>query len=115
LADGDGQLRTALSEGQETVTQEVDNFDPTTAGSLEELVACLRRVHIHAGKPSYRSLEDKTKHVSGILPGTQLKQVPLTRAVLNDVLLGRKFPGKAFLLTFVSTCGPKTAVTEFCS
>ena len=29
----------------------------------------------------------------------------LTRATLNDVLLGRKFPGKAFLLTFVSTCG----------
>ena len=83
----------------------MDDLDPATAGSLDQLAACLRRVHIHAGKPSYRSLEQKTKHASEFLPGTQLKQVSLTRATLNDVLLGRKFPGKAFLLTFVSTCG----------
>jgi CspA family cold shock protein len=34
-----------------------------------------------------------------------LKRVRLTRSTVSDVLLGRKFPGKAFLLTFVDACG----------
>jgi CRP-like cAMP-binding protein len=81
------------------------DLDPAMADSLDELAACLRLVHIRADKPSYRSLEQKTKHASEFLPGTQLKQVCLTRTTLNDMLLGRKLPGKAFLLTFISTCG----------
>jgi CRP-like cAMP-binding protein len=82
-------------------------IDPTTADSLDELAVCLRRLHLHAGKPTYRSLEQSTKHESRSLPGTPLKQVPLTRTTLSDVLHGRKFPSKAFLLTFVSECGVK--------
>jgi hypothetical protein len=83
----------------------MDELDPATAGSLDELAACLRRVHIHAGEPSYRSLEQKTTHANKFLPGTQLKQARLTRTTLNDMLHGRKFPRKAFLLTFVGACG----------
>jgi hypothetical protein len=46
-----------------------------------------------------------TKHASEFLPGTQLKQVSLTRGTLTEMLQGRKLPGKAFLLTFVGACG----------
>jgi len=38
-------------------------------------------------------------------PFARLEQVTLGRTILSDVLLGRKFPSKAFLLTFVAKCG----------
>ena len=38
-------------------------------------------------------------------PALGFKRVRLTRSTLSDVLLGRKFPSKAFLLTFVDACG----------
>ena len=34
-----------------------------------------------------------------------LPRIPLKRATITDVLAGRKFPRKAFLLTFVEACG----------
>jgi hypothetical protein len=83
----------------------MDDSDPATAGSLDDLAACLRRVHLLADKPTFRALEQQTTHASGLLPGTRLRQARLTRTVVSDVLLGRKFPGKAFLLTFVDACG----------
>ena len=83
----------------------MDDLDPTTVGDLEDLADCLRRLHIRADKPTYRSLEQQTIHANGLLPGTRLKQARLTRSILSDVLLGRKFPSKAFLLTFVDACG----------
>ena len=83
----------------------MDEFDPATAASLDELAACLGHIHLRADKPTYRALEQQTIHANGFLPGTRLKRVRLTRSVLSDVLLGRKFPGKAFLLTFVDACG----------
>ncbi len=83
----------------------MDDLDPATAASLDDLAACLRHVHLRADQPTYRTLEQHTIHASGVLPGTQLKRVRLTRSVLSDVLLGRKFPRKAFLLTFVDACG----------
>ena len=83
----------------------MDHSDPATAGSLDELAACLRYVHLRADKPTYRALEQQTKHASEFLPGTRLRRVRLTRSILSDVLLGRKFPGKAFMLTFVDACG----------
>ena len=43
--------------------------------------------------------------MGGFLPGTRLKRIRLTRSTLSDVLVGRKFPRKAFLLTFVDACG----------
>jgi hypothetical protein len=83
----------------------MDDPDPATAANLNDLAACLRHVHLKADRPTYRSLEQQTIHASKFLPGTRLKQVRLTRSTLSDVLLGRKFPGKAFLLTFVEACG----------
>jgi hypothetical protein len=75
--------------------------DPAQAASLEELAKCLRQLHIRAGKPALRELQDRTKHVNGLLPGTPLKRVMLGRTTSNDVLRGVKFPKKAFLLTMV--------------
>ena len=83
----------------------MDDLDLTAAASLDELAELLRRVHLRADKPTYRALEQQTTHANGFLPGTRLRRVRLTRSILSDVLLGRKFPGKAFLLTFVEACG----------
>ena len=83
----------------------MDDLDPTTAASLADLAACLKLVHLRADTPTYRALEQQTAHASGFLPGTRLRRVRLTRSIVSDVLLGRKFPGKAFLLTFVDACG----------
>ena len=83
----------------------MDELDPATAASLEDLTACLNHIHLLADKPTYRALEQQTAHKGGFLPGTRLKRVRLTRTIVSDVLLGRKFPGKAFLLTFVDACG----------
>jgi gluconokinase len=83
----------------------MDDLDPREAGNASELAACLRQVHLWAGKPSLRALERQTVRAGGFLPGTRLERVSLTRSTLSDVLLGRKFPGKAFLLTFIEACG----------
>jgi hypothetical protein len=40
-----------------------------------------------------------------MLPGTNLRRVPLKRATIADVLAGQAFPRKAFLLTFAEACG----------
>jgi hypothetical protein len=84
---------------------EMNDLDPTLVTGADELAALLRRVHAWADKPSYRELEARTARAAGILPGTRLKRVPLRRSTLSDVLNGRKFPRKAFLLTFVDACG----------
>jgi len=83
----------------------MDDPDPTTATSLDELAACLRHVHLLADKPTYRALEQQTAREGGFLPGTRLRRARLARTAVSDMLLGRKFPGKAFLLTFVDACG----------
>jgi hypothetical protein len=83
----------------------MDDFDPTTADSLDDLAACLRNVHLRADKPTYRALEQQTIYANEFLPGTRLRRVRLSRSTLSDVLLGRKFPSKAFMLTFLDACG----------
>lgn len=80
-------------------------LDPLQIASLEDLASCLRQVHLHADKPTYRSLELQTMHAKGLLPGTRLKPVRLTRSTLSDVLLGRRFPSKSFMLSFLDACG----------
>lgn len=80
------------------------DVDPTQATTLEELAECLRQLHIRADKPTYRVLEQRTMHENGQLPGSRLKRVRLGRSTISDVLAARKFPGKAFLLTFVDAC-----------
>src|SRR5262249_33653084 len=47
----------------------------------------------------------RTIHAEGMLPGTDLRRVPLKRATIADVLAGQAFPRKAFLLTFAEACG----------
>lgn len=80
--------------------------DPAAAEDLQDLAACLRYIHLMADRPAYRSLEQKTIHAKGFLPVTpRLERVRLTRSTLSDMLIARKFPGKAFLLTFVEACG----------
>ena len=83
----------------------MDDLDPSKADSVGDLAACLMHVRLCAGAPAYRVLERQTIHASGLLPGTRLERVRLTRSTLSDVLRGRKFPSKAFLLTFVDACG----------
>ena len=79
--------------------------NPEQATSRGELAECLRHLHITADRPSYRTLEQETAHAGGKFPGTRLERVRLGRSTVADVLAGRKFPGKAFLLTFVEACG----------
>ncbi len=83
----------------------MNDLDPSQATSLEELVRCLQQLHIRADRPSFRVLEDRTKHANGVLPGTRIQRVPLRRSTLGSVLHGQLFPRKAFLLTFVEACG----------
>jgi DNA-binding NarL/FixJ family response regulator len=79
--------------------------DPTQAASLEELARCLKQLRLRADMPTYRQLEHNTASKGGLLPGTNLPRITLRRSTLSDVLAGRKFPRKAFLLTFVEACG----------
>src|SRR5262249_373690 len=96
----------ADSHGQPFRCKQIMNdLDPTTAASLDDLATCLRQLHLRADMPTYRALEQQTARAGGFLPGTRLKRVRLTRSTLTDVLRGRKFPRKAFLLTFVDACG----------
>jgi hypothetical protein len=81
------------------------DFDPARAASLEDLAACLNHIYLLADRPAYRALEHDSARAGGLLPGTRLQRARLARSTISDVLLGRKFPGKAFLLTFVDACG----------
>jgi hypothetical protein len=80
--------------------------DPAAAENLHDLAACLRYIHLVADRPTYRKLEKETVHDKSFLPVTpRLERVRLTRSTLSDMLSARKFPSKAFLLTFVEACG----------
>jgi hypothetical protein len=81
------------------------DLDPARADSLDDLLSCLRQLHLRADTPSFRVLEDRTKHAKGLLPGTKIERVPLRRSTLSEVLHGHMFPRKGFLLTFVEACG----------
>lgn len=81
------------------------DIDPAAATNLDELAACLRQLHSRAGMLAYRKFEEQTLHASGKLPGTDLERVPIRRSTLSDLLAGRKFPRKVFLLSFVEACG----------
>lgn len=83
----------------------MDQPDPTQAASLDDLAWCLRDLRTLADTPTYRELERRTIHAEGMLPGTDLRRIPLKRATIADVLAGQTFPRKAFLLTFAEACG----------
>lgn len=84
---------------------DASSLRPERAGNFEEFAAVLRDLHALADRPSYRQLEERTTLLGGDLPGTRTARVPLRRSTLGDVLAGRTFPRKAFLLTFVEACG----------
>lgn len=79
--------------------------DPTKAANTYELAACMCSLRTLADNPSYRELEKLTGDKGGLLPGTKLRRAILRRTMLSDVLAGKLFPSKAFLLTFVEACG----------
>jgi hypothetical protein len=83
----------------------MDQPDPTQVASLDDLAWCLRHLRTLADTPTYRELERRTIHAAGMLPGMDLRRVPLKRATIADVLAGQAFPRKAFLLTFAEACG----------
>ncbi|WP_158516517.1 FxSxx-COOH system tetratricopeptide repeat protein [Kitasatospora sp. MBT66] len=72
-----------------------DHLDPASAASKEDLARCLRMLRIRADSPSYRDLEKQALQIGRSLP----------RTTLGEVLSGRRFPSKAFLLVFVELCG----------
>ncbi|MFE6889967.1 FxSxx-COOH system tetratricopeptide repeat protein [Streptomyces sp. NPDC057694] len=73
------------------------SVDPSSARSKEDLARFLSMLRVRADSPSYRELE---KSASGLGIGQALP-----RTTLGEVLRGRRFPSKAFLLTFVRLCG----------
>ncbi|ROO63083.1 hypothetical protein EDC02_5096 [Micromonospora sp. Llam0] len=75
------------------------DINPTTAGSIPELAACLSRLRAQA-EISYRGLEQW-----GSRHGT-----PMPRSTMADVFAGRRLPRKQVLLTYLRACGidPRT-------
>jgi hypothetical protein len=56
--------------------------------------------------PQFRVLEQESAKIAGCpVAGSRLEYVRLGRAAINDMLGGRKFPRKAFFLTFAQICG----------
>ena len=104
-------MRTSADSPPET-TDTYSEFDPAQAQSIDDLARCLRQLHLRADRPSFRLLEDRTKHAKGLLPGTRIERVPLRRSTLSDVLQGQTFPRKGFLLTLVEACGVDLAADQ---
>lgn len=73
----------------------VDQLDPTAAVSKEEFARYMRMLRARADSPAYRDLEKRALQSGRSLP----------RTTQGEVLSGRRFPTKAFLLTFVELCG----------
>ncbi len=73
-------------------TEDLDLASITTQGELAEF---LRTVHVRADKPSFRSLEARTRHDSA----------PLSKTVVSEMLRGVRFPKKAVMLSFLRACG----------
>jgi vacuolar-type H+-ATPase subunit H len=76
------------------MTDPTDDIDPTTATTQEEFAHCLYRLRIRTDL-SYRELES----------WGQDHGQPLPRTTVLEVLHGRRFPRKSFLLAFVEACG----------
>jgi hypothetical protein len=89
-----GTLPDITGRPQHPDTADGTDVDPTTAGSIAELAACLRRLRAQA-EISYRDLEQwGTRH-----------DTPLPRSSMADVFAGRRLPRKQVLVTFLRACG----------
>jgi hypothetical protein len=77
------------------VTADVPDLDPLDATTVAEFAACLRRVRVRAGNPSYRTLQKWGER----------NRSPLPRSTLRDALAGVRLPRKSLVLAFVRACG----------
>lgn len=73
-------------------TTDLDLASVTTA---EQLVVKLRTLYVRAGKPSYRTIETRTRHSTA----------PLSKSRVGQILNGDRFPNREAFVTFVQTCG----------
>lgn len=83
-------------EGGDLVSEETfDSVDPTSAANKEDLARHMRMLRARADMPAYRDMEKRALDSGRSLP----------RTTLSEVLNGKRFPTRAFLLTFVELCG----------
>jgi Domain of unknown function (DUF5753) len=75
-------------------TADLDLASVTTHGELAEF---LRTIHVRADKPSFRSLEARTRH--------HPTRARLSKTVVSEMLSGVRFPKKAVMVSFLQTCG----------
>lgn len=74
-----------------------DSLDPTPAMTREDFARYLRMLRVRADTPTYRTLEKRALELG---PG-----VSMPRTSLGEVLAGRRFPSKSFLMTYLKLCG----------
>lgn len=72
-----------------------EHLDLASVTSRSELAEFLRIVHLRADKPSFRSLEARTRH----------DLTPLSKTVVSEMLRGVRFPRKAVMVSFLRACG----------
>lgn len=75
--------------------------DPAEPEDPAGFVALLRRLHVEAGRPSYRQLEARSQRTAP--PGD--RQVWLSRSGMSEVLTGKRVPSRQFVAAFVTACG----------
>lgn len=72
-----------------------EHLDLASITTRSELAEFLRIVHLRADKPSFRSLEARTRHAP----------TPLSKTVVSEMLRGVRFPKKAVMVSFLQACG----------
>jgi hypothetical protein len=72
-----------------------EHLDLASITTRSELAEFLRIVHLRADKPSFRSLEARTRHAP----------TPLSKTVVSEMLRGVRFPRKAVMVSFLQACG----------
>jgi CRP-like cAMP-binding protein len=82
-----------------------DDLNPLNARNAAELAEYLGRLHLNAGSPTGRAVEELTGTGQGYLPHTKLLRTGVGRTNLGLILSGKKFPKKAVFLTVVEALG----------
>jgi len=73
----------------------IEDLDLASVATRGELAEFLRIVHLRADKPSFRSLEARTRH----------DPTPLSKTVVSEMLRGIRFPKKAVMVSYLRACG----------
>lgn len=77
------------------MTSPTDDVDPLDATTVAVFAECLRAVRLHAGNPSYRTLQQWGER----------NKIPLPRSTVQDAVAGRRLPRKNLVLALVRACG----------